>query len=118
MRERVGRAIAADAWVVDGNYWRKIGDLVWTRADTVVWLDPPWLLTLVRVLWRTIRRSFSREEPINGNRESLRDAFLSRDSIPLFAVRTAPRRRRLGEQPRAAGACASGRSSLPLANRG
>src|SRR5207245_8783847 len=40
MRDRVREAIAGDAWVVDGSYLRKIGGLVWTRADTLVWLDP------------------------------------------------------------------------------
>lgn len=49
MRDRVAQVIAGDASVIDGNYWRKIGGLVWTRADTVVWLDPSWLLTFFRV---------------------------------------------------------------------
>ncbi|HEY8648945.1 MAG TPA: AAA family ATPase [Candidatus Limnocylindria bacterium] len=98
MRERVAQAIAGDAWVIDGNYWRKIGGLVWTRADTVVWLDPPWLLTFIRVLLRTIRRSLGRAELFGGNRETLREAFLSRKSILLFAIRTVPGRRRIGEE--------------------
>lgn len=98
MRDRVAQAIAGDAWVIDGNYWRKIGGLVWTRADTVVWLDPPWLLTFFRVLTRTISRSLRRAELFSGNRETLREAFLSRESILLFAIRTAPGRRRIGEE--------------------
>ncbi|TQN32852.1 hypothetical protein FHX37_2837 [Haloactinospora alba] len=48
LSERVGRVTAADAWVVDGNYRSKIGTLVWERADTVVWLDPP--------RWRVVAR--------------------------------------------------------------
>lgn len=98
MRGRVRRAIAGDAWVIDGNYWRKIGGLVWTRADTVIWLDPPWLLTFLRVLARTIRRASSHAELFNGNRETLREAFFSRESILLFAIRTARGRRRVGEE--------------------
>ncbi len=98
LRNRVNEKIAGDAWVIDGNYWRKISGLVWTRADTVVWLDLPWPLTFIRVLRRTIRRSLSRAELFNGNRETLREAFFSRDSLWLFAIRAARGRRRIGEQ--------------------
>ncbi len=96
-RASVTSAIAGDAWVVDGNYWSRIDGLVWTRADAVVWLDPPFAIRFARLLWRTLRRSWTRVELWNGNRESLREAFLSRDSLLLFALRTAPGTRRRGE---------------------
>ena len=53
---RVKNAVAAPAWVVDGNYERKIGDLVVSQADLVVWLDVP----LRVVLWRLMRRTATR----------------------------------------------------------
>lgn len=37
-RRRVSAALAADAWVSDGNY-RKARDLVLARATHLVWLD-------------------------------------------------------------------------------
>src|ERR1041384_481186 len=54
LRRRVAAAIGGrDGWVVDGNYSRKIGDLVWRQADTAVWLDQP----LPLALWRLARRT-------------------------------------------------------------
>src|SRR5579871_6058918 len=39
-RERVDAALSGPAWAVDGNY-SKVRDIVWPRADTVIWLDYP-----------------------------------------------------------------------------
>ncbi len=38
---RVAAAVAADGWVIDGNYSKATHPLVWPRADTVIWLDLP-----------------------------------------------------------------------------
>ena len=62
---------SADGWVVDGNYSDAL-DLVWSRADTVVWLDLPRRLVMRQVVRRTTRRMVRREELWNGNRERLR----------------------------------------------
>jgi len=69
-RERVEGFTAGQSWVVDGNYSR-VRDIVWQRADTVVWLDPPRAVVMRRVLWRTVRRAVTRQELWNGNREPL-----------------------------------------------
>lgn len=92
LRERVARAVADDGWVVDGNY-SATRDLVWARADTVVWLDLSLSVVMWRVIARTMRRSLRGDELWSGNRESLRLA-LSRDSIILWALTTYRRRRR------------------------
>jgi adenylate kinase family enzyme len=93
-RRRVEPFLRGETWVVDGNYSSKLGDLVLRRADTLVWLDP----SLGRVLWRvarrTIRRIIGREELWSGNRETWRNALLSRDSLFLWALRTHGRFRR------------------------
>ena len=95
-RKRVEAAIAAapDGWVIDGNYGRKLSDLVLERADTLVWLDIPLNVCLRRLSRRTWSRIVRRAELWNGNRESLRTAFFTRDSLFVWAVTSHRRRRR------------------------
>jgi adenylate kinase family enzyme len=73
-RHRVERAVAADGWVVDGNY-SAVRDLVWARADTVVWFDLPRWTVMRQVVGRTLRRGLTRVELWNGNREPLTGLF-------------------------------------------
>ena len=94
LRERVDAATAGTAWVVDGSYGA-VRDIVWSRADTVVWLDPPLWRILPRLLARTVRRIRTGEELWNGNRETFRGAFLSRDSLFIWVLKTQRRRARL-----------------------
>jgi adenylate kinase family enzyme len=94
LRARVEPLLAGEAWVVDGAYRSKLGDLVLERADVVVWLDLPRRVWLPRLLRRTAGRIARREELWNGNRETLRNVVFSRDSLVLFALRNYPRRRR------------------------
>lgn len=93
LRERVDAALNGDAWAVDGNY-SKVRDLTWGRADTVVWLDYSLWVVMRRVIWRTFTRVLSREELWSGNRESLRMALFSKDSILLWALQTHQKNRR------------------------
>jgi adenylate kinase family enzyme len=71
-RQAITVASARDDWVIDGNY-STVRPLIWTRADTVVWLDLPRRTVMGQVAWRTLRRSATRQELWNGNRESLRN---------------------------------------------
>lgn len=61
-----------ERWVVDGNYTR-YRDVVWGRADTIVWLDLGRMTTVASLARRTLRRLVTREELWNGNRERWRD---------------------------------------------
>src|SRR5215207_3621140 len=84
----------SEGWVVDGNY-SIVRDLVWARADTVVWFDLPRYAVMRRLSWRTARRGVLHAELWNGNRESLRN-FFSRDperSILAWAWTTHARNR-------------------------
>jgi adenylate kinase family enzyme len=94
LRARVEPLVSGEAWVVDGVYRGKLGELVLDRADLVVWLDLPRRVWLPRLLWRTARRVFRREVLWNGNRETLRNSVLGRDALIPFALRTYGDRRR------------------------
>ncbi|MHB8376077.1 MAG: AAA family ATPase [Dehalococcoidia bacterium] len=92
-RARVAAAVAGPRWVVDGNY-ADVRDLLWPRAELLVWLD----YSIARVFWRlfrrTSRRVVTREELWQGNRERLRTAFFSRDSLFVWALQTHWKKRR------------------------
>lgn len=89
----VDAATQVPSWVVDGNY-RPVRRLVWSRAETVVWLDYSFPTVFRQVLIRTFRRSFRQEELWAGNRESLTKAFFSKDSILLWVLQTYWKRKR------------------------
>ncbi|MEO8462030.1 MAG: adenylate kinase [Chloroflexota bacterium] len=97
-RAEVAAFIERDAWVVDGNYTRHgVAQVVWPRADTVVWLDPPRSTVMRRIIRRTIRRVVTREELWNGNRESWSNLYSPKpeNNIILWAwTRHGPTRQR------------------------
>lgn len=95
-RDRVGQALDAipDGWVVDGNYDGKLGDLVTDQVDIIVWLDLPFPVKFFRLSRRTFHRIHHQVELWNGNRETWRDALVSRDSILLWMIRAHHRHRR------------------------
>ncbi len=75
-------------WVLDGNYGRT-NHITWKDADTVIWINLPFWLTLYQNLSRSIKRAISNEElwPNTGNRESFKRMF-SKDSIVLWLFKT------------------------------
>jgi len=73
-RTRVAAALAGPAWVADGNF-SAARELVWRRADTLVWLDYPLLLVAWRLAWRTARRVLTRERLWHGTRETVAGAI-------------------------------------------
>jgi adenylate kinase family enzyme len=85
-QKRVEQSLSINSWVVDGNY-SKVRDIVWSRANTVVWLDYSLPVIMGRVVRRTLRRVGMQEELWNGNRETWRTTF-SRDSIILWVLTT------------------------------
>lgn len=65
-RAAVADVAAGERWVVAGNYTTTIRDLLWPRADTLVWLDLPRTLTMARVVRRTVEDLVRRREVFTG----------------------------------------------------
>lgn len=66
---------ATDGWTTCGNYRGATDRLHHRTADTIVWLDMSRSLVMRRVIARTLRRAFTREELWNGNREPLTNFY-------------------------------------------
>lgn len=69
----VDRFSSQPRWVTEDQYHSVLGDLLWGRADTVVWLDLPRRTVMQRVVRRSVAYALLRTELWNGNRESVRD---------------------------------------------
>lgn len=91
------RLVAADEWVMDGNYGRMLTPRL-ERADAVIWLNmSPWLATW-RVLIRWIRyRGRSRPDVPEGCLENLDWEFLR--ILWTYRKRHASLRARLDQYP-------------------
>ena len=83
-RLRVAALASGPGWVIDGSYGA-VRDLVWARADTVIWLDLPRRTVMRRLIWRTLRRIAGRVELWNGNRERWRNFFTWDDQESVIA---------------------------------
>jgi adenylate kinase family enzyme len=91
LKERLQPIAERDEWILDGNYF-SVGalDVIWPRADTIVWLDFGRSVTIPRIIRRTFVRGVMREELWSGNRESLKMA-LSPHSIIWYAWKAHPK---------------------------
>ena len=94
-RERVEMATNSPGWAVAGNY-RSVRDIVWEKAEAVIWLDYSFPLVFGRLWRRTWRRWWHQEVLWNGNRESILTHFKlwSTESLFHWILRTYWRRRR------------------------
>jgi adenylate kinase family enzyme len=95
LREKVEIATRAPGWVLAGNY-SKVRDIVWRRAEAVVWLDYPFLLVFGRLWKRTWRRWWTKELLWGTNYERLLPQFKlwSKESLFNWLVQTYGRHKR------------------------
>lgn len=94
-RERVSDATQAPAWAVAGNY-HVVRDIVWSRAEAVIWLDYSAPVVFGRLWKRVWRRWWFQEELWNGNRENIWTHFKlwSDESLFKWFFKTYRRRKR------------------------
>jgi adenylate kinase family enzyme len=93
-RARVRVISLNDSWVIDGNYGF-LRDILWPRAEALVWLDYPLPLIFWRLWWRTWKRVLTKEVLWGTNTERLSEQFFSKDSLFLWALKTQGKQRKL-----------------------
>ncbi|NNC96341.1 MAG: AAA family ATPase [Chitinophagales bacterium] len=87
-----GFLAANDSWIIDGNY-SQLRETIWPQADTIIWLNYPFILTFYRSLKRSIKRIILKEKLFGGNVETFKRTFFSKDSILLWVIKTHGQRR-------------------------
>jgi adenylate kinase family enzyme len=92
-RAAVDAATRGPRWVLAGNY-AKTRDLVWPRAQAIVWLDLPLATALRRSAARALRQWWTREPICNGNRQTLAHIVIGREALLIYTLRTFHARRR------------------------
>lgn len=91
----VSRLTAGQGWIIDSLGYPEVRDLMWDRADTVIWLDYPRHVIMPRVLRRSLGRTVTREVVFGGNRETW-TGWLHRDHPAWWAwAQHAPRTREI-----------------------
>ena len=86
-RSKVRKAVQHERWVVDGNF-SVVRDLVWARADTIIWLDYPFHVVFLQALTRSIKRIVTKEQLFGNNVESFRQTFFTKNSILYWILHT------------------------------
>ncbi|MFF4981328.1 adenylate kinase [Streptomyces sp. NPDC001046] len=84
LTEDVSRLTAEPHWIIDSLGCPEVRDLLWDRADTVMWLDYSKRVIMPRVLRRSFRRTVTREVLFGGNRETWA-GWLSREHPAWWA---------------------------------
>ena len=87
-KARVNEVTGQPGWIVCGNYFTKLGGKeYWSKADTVIWCDYSFPLVFSRLLRRTLKRTVTKQELWNENKEGFITNFFTRESVLLWMMR-------------------------------
>jgi hypothetical protein len=95
LKDRTREAVVGDRWVTDGNK-SAVRDLVWPRADTIIWLDYPLVVSLWRLGGRARGRALTLQATAaeTGERRGLPKQLLLGAKGVLGALRSHAGQRR------------------------
>ncbi|MQS18192.1 adenylate kinase [Streptomyces kaniharaensis] len=85
-RRQAGEITRQDTWIVEGNF-SKLADVVWHRADVLVWLDFQLPLIMYRIVRRSLYQLTGYEDSPQARRLTWSKAFFSRRSLLRTAIR-------------------------------
>ncbi len=92
LEQKISEKVNSDEWIISGNY-NRVSDVIWQKANMMIWLDYP----LLKIFWRCLKRSFrrivTREICCNGNYETIKMLFSSK-SILLWVLKTYRKRKK------------------------
>ncbi|MFI5758972.1 AAA family ATPase [Streptomyces sp. NPDC051569] len=98
LREDIERISSGAAWIIDSFGHPKVRDLLWSRADTIVWVDYSRPVIMRRVLRRSAARTLLRRRIFGGNIETA-GSWLSPDHPARWAwSQYANRRAKIAER--------------------
>ena len=85
-KKRVNAIAKQPEWIFCGNYFSALGLDFWQQADTIIWCDYSFFLAMGRLFKRTLKRTVTKQELWNGNRESFYTNFFTKESIFVWMI--------------------------------
>jgi adenylate kinase family enzyme len=73
-RDAVRLVVKEPEWICDGVFYN-LADIIWPKADIVIWLDLPLKTAYKQVLSRSLGRIIKAQSKPGGQRETLKTAF-------------------------------------------
>ena len=86
-REIVKEISVADSWIIEGNYIT-VQDIVFSKAELVIWLNYTFPMVFYRALSRTVKRMITQEELFSENKERFFEQFFTKDSLLYWIIKT------------------------------
>lgn len=86
-RSRVEKFTSQDSWITDGNFASSAGDIVWSRATHIIWLDYSLPLIIKQFFIRSISRALKQEVLWTGCKETLWNSMFSPNSLLIWIIK-------------------------------